>query len=165
LRLFLTNGDPRAQYLLVWLSGSTYSSQLTPTLIYSFIGLACLIILWFAHRILTLFLLPTSIASSLGLPVFGARIAVIMVTTLLITLATLQIGPLSFIGLLAPLIARLLGFNQTRWQMIMSLLIGSGLMVLADWIGRSIAYPYEIPAGLIASLIGGTCFLALMRKL
>jgi len=38
-------------------------------------------------------------------------------------------------------------------------------MMVADWIGRSIAYPYEIPAGLIASLIGGTCFLALMRKL
>lgn len=165
LRLFLTNGDPRAQYLLIWLSGSTYASQLTPTLVYSVIGIGCLIVLWFAHRVLTLFLLPSTIASSLGLSVFGARIWLIMVVTLLITLATLQIGPLSFIGLLAPLIARLLGFNETRWQMIVSILIGSSLMMVADWIGRSIAYPYEIPAGLIASLIGGTCFLSLMRKL
>ncbi|WP_392564005.1 Fe(3+)-hydroxamate ABC transporter permease FhuB [Orbus wheelerorum] len=165
LRLFLTNGDPRAQYLLIWLSGSTYASELTPTLIYALIGLVCLIILWLAHRILTLFLLPATIARSLGLSVFNARIGLIMLTTLLITLATLQIGPLSFIGLLAPLMARLLGFNETRWQMIISMLIGSGLMMIADWIGRSIAYPYEIPAGLIASLIGGTCFLGLMRKL
>lgn len=165
LRLFLTNGDPRAQYLLIWLSGSTYASQLTPTLLYSLIGIVCLLILWFAHRILTLFLLPATIAGSLGLAVFATRIGLIVITTLLITLATLQIGPLSFIGLLAPLIARLLGFNETRWQMLISILIGSGLMMIADWIGRNIAYPYEIPAGLIASLIGGSCFLALMRKL
>ncbi|WP_392562424.1 Fe(3+)-hydroxamate ABC transporter permease FhuB [Orbus sturtevantii] len=165
LRLFLANGDPRAQYLLIWLSGSTYASQLSTTLMYALIGAVCLVILWFAQRILTLFLLPAPIARSLGLPVSYARIGLIMVVTLLITLATLQIGPLSFIGLLAPLIARLLGFSETRWQMAMSLLIGSGLMMVADWIGRNIAYPYEIPAGLIASLIGGTCFLALMRKL
>lgn len=165
LRLFLTNGDPRAQYLLVWLSGSTYASQMTPTLVYSAIGLLCFIILFCSHRILTLFLLPVHLMQALGLPVLWVRIGLILLTTLLITLATLQIGPLSFIGLLAPLIARQLGFTTTRWQMGMSVLIGCSLMMIADWIGRSLAYPYEIPAGLIASLIGGSVFLVLMRKL
>ncbi|WP_298668858.1 iron chelate uptake ABC transporter family permease subunit, partial [uncultured Haemophilus sp.] len=33
-----------------------------------------------------------------------------------------------------------------------------------DWIGRQILFPYEIPAGLVATLVGGTYFLAMMRK-
>lgn len=165
LRLFLSNGDPRAQYLLVWLSGSTYASELNTTLIYGAIGLLCFLLLFLCHRVLTLLLLPSSINISLGLNLARARFGLIVLTTLLITLATLQIGPLSFIGLLAPLLARLMGFSETRIQMLASVLLGSGLMLISDWIGRNLLFPYEIPAGLVASLIGGSCFLILMRKL
>jgi iron complex transport system permease protein len=39
------------------------------------------------------------------------------------------------------------------------------LMVLADWVGRQIIFPYEIPAGLVASLIGGAYFMWGLRRL
>jgi len=42
---------------------------------------------------------------------------------------------------------------------ILILLIIMLLMVLADWIGRQVILPYEIPAGLVASLIGGAYFM------
>jgi iron complex transport system permease protein len=43
-------------------------------------------------------------------------------------------------------------------------LLGGILMVLADWAGRQILFPQELPAGLVASLIGGTYFMWILRK-
>ncbi|WP_392565452.1 Fe(3+)-hydroxamate ABC transporter permease FhuB [Utexia brackfieldae] len=165
LRLFLTSGDPRIQALLVWLSGSTYASSLSGGLLSClFAGLFLLLILLLS-RMLTLFLLSDTIASSLGLNVSIARILFIIIAAALITVATLQIGPLSFIGLLAPLLTRLLGIHEIKKQLISASLIGSCLMLLADWIGRNLLFPYEIPAGLVATLIGGSCFFLLMRRI
>jgi iron complex transport system permease protein len=38
-------------------------------------------------------------------------------------------------------------------------------MILADWIGRQVLYPQEIPAGLVATLVGGTYFIVGLRRL
>jgi iron complex transport system permease protein len=43
-------------------------------------------------------------------------------------------------------------------------LVGGLLMVLADWAGRQILFPMEIPAGVVASLIGGTYFMLQLRR-
>ena len=43
-------------------------------------------------------------------------------------------------------------------------LIGALLMILADWVGRQALFPHEIPAGLVASLIGGAYFIWSMRR-
>lgn len=37
-------------------------------------------------------------------------------------------------------------------------------MSLADWLGRQLLFPYEIPAGLVATLVGGTYFLLMLRR-
>lgn len=44
-------------------------------------------------------------------------------------------------------------------------LVGMLLMVVADWLGRQIAFPDEIPAGIAASLIGGFYFMWQLRRL
>ena len=45
-----------------------------------------------------------------------------------------------------------------------SALMGAGLMLLADWLGRYVIFPYELGAGVIASLLGGAYFLFLIRQ-
>ena len=84
---------------------------------------------------------------------------------LLTACATLVVGPLSFIGLLAPHMARLVGFSRAKQHLLGAALIGMLLMVLADWVGRQVIFPYEIPAGLVASLIGGAYFMWGLRRL
>ena len=44
-------------------------------------------------------------------------------------------------------------------------LIGASVMMTADWLGRQVMFPYEVPAGMMATLIGGAYFMMMMRKL
>ena len=60
--------------------------------------------------------------------------------------------------------ARLMGLSRARAHLAGAALIGSLLMVLADWVGRQLLFPQEIPAGLVASLIGGSYFMWGLRK-
>ncbi|VEH67363.1 Fe(3+) dicitrate transport system permease protein FecC [Rodentibacter pneumotropicus] len=88
----------------------------------------------------------------------------IIFSAILTALATLIVGPLSFIGLLVPHLTYFLGVHTARQQLLISALLGSTIMLIADWIGRQILFPYEIPAGLVATLVGGSYFLLMMRK-
>jgi iron complex transport system permease protein len=49
--------------------------------------------------------------------------------------------------------------------LIYAALLGATLMVLADFVGRQIMFPYEIPAGVVATVLGGAYFLWAMRKM
>jgi iron complex transport system permease protein len=78
--------------------------------------------------------------------------------------ATLIVGPVSFVGLMAPHMARLLGLRRAVPQALAGALIGAALMVLADWLGRNLLFPNQVPAGLLVAFIGGPYFLILMWK-
>ncbi|RYG57600.1 MAG: Fe(3+)-hydroxamate ABC transporter permease FhuB, partial [Alphaproteobacteria bacterium] len=70
----------------------------------------------------------------------------------------------SFVGLMGPHLAREAGLKRALPQMIGAALIGGGLMVLADLIGRTAVAPYQIPAGLVSALIGAPCLMILLGK-
>lgn len=54
--------------------------------------------------------------------------------------------PLSFVGLMAPHIARMMGFRRTLPHIVISALTGGAILVFADWCGRMVLFPYQIPA-------------------
>jgi ferric hydroxamate transport system permease protein len=72
------------------------------------------------------------------------------------------IGPLSFVGLMAPHMARLLGVRRAMPLLCISATIGAALMVASDWLGRWILFPQEMPAGVMATLIGGAYLIIAM---
>ncbi len=78
--------------------------------------------------------------------------------------ATLVVGPLSFVGLMAPHIARELGLSRALPQILGAALCGGGLMVIADFIGRTAAFPYQLPAGLLSALVGAPFLMLLLWK-
>ena len=102
--------------------------------------------------------------TSLGMNTTFVRLVLLLVVAALTTLCTIVIGPLSFIGLLAPHMARSLHQYKATPQMLTAALLGAIIMVVADWIGRTLWFPWQFPAGLLASLIGGGYFLFLMRR-
>ncbi|CAM2869486.1 Fe(3+)-hydroxamate ABC transporter permease FhuB [Vibrio neptunius] len=161
----LAGGDPRSYQVLAWLSGSTYYvtvATLLPLAVATFVlvGFSFLTSRW-------LDILPLGEASSraLGVKVGQARGLLLLLVALLTVSATLVVGPLSFIGLMAPHLARFFGFSRAREHLFCSALVGMGLMLLADWLGRQMLYPQEIPAGLVASLIGGMYLMWGLRRL
>jgi ferric hydroxamate transport system permease protein len=76
----------------------------------------------------------------------------------------LVIGPLSFIGLMAPHMTRLLGVRRAMPLLFVAAAFGAALMVASDWLGRWILYPQEMPAGVMATLLGGAYLIVAMLR-
>lgn len=163
-RIAIASGDPRANQLIAWTSGSTQQIGADLAVPFFLVSLVLLGISLIFSRWLELLALQAPMAQALGLNLKRTRWILILFTALLTALATLIIGPLSFIGLLVPHIARFLGVNRASSQILISALIGGLIMVFADWLGRQMLFPYEVPAGLVATLIGGTYFLLMVRR-
>jgi ferric hydroxamate transport system permease protein len=162
--VILAGGDPRGQQVIAWLSGSTYYVDLVTGGVVA--GLALLLGLVSAPFARWLDILPLGApaARALGIEVDRARLALLGLVALLTACATLVVGPLSFVGLLAPHLARLLGFGRAGWHLLGATLVGALLMVSADWLGRQLLFPEELPAGLVASLLGGAYFMWGLRR-
>lgn len=158
------SGDPRLQAMLSWLSGTTYSAR--PETVWYLVVIA--IILFALSLLLVKPLrvlgLGLPVAQSLGVAVNFQSLALLVLVACLSTVSTLAVGPLSFIGLMVPHLATSLGAVQLEKQLPLSALLGAGVMVLADWISRYVIFPYELPAGTVAAIIGGAYFLWLIRK-
>lgn len=162
--LILAENDPSTQQILAWISGSTYfvsTSVALPALIFA---LVLLYITLRFQRWLDLLTLGSVTAGALGVPTPVARLVLLLLVALLTAVSTLLVGPLSFIGLLAPHMARMFGLVRAKDHLMGAVLCGGLLMVLADWVGRQWLFPQEIPAGLVASLLGGTYFMWSLRK-
>lgn len=103
-------------------------------------------------------------ARSLGLNVDRARIATSAAGVLLASVSTAIIGPISFLGLLVPHIARILVGTSHRALIPYAIVLGAFTLLLADTIGRTVAAPYEISAAVIMSIAGGPLFIVLLRR-
>jgi iron complex transport system permease protein len=159
-----STGDPRALTLLRWMSGSTYGVSAGTAMALSLAALLLIApaLLW--RRWLDLLPLGPSSAASLGVPLKSARLALFCLAGLLSAVATLGVGPLSFVGLMAPHLAREAGLTRALPQMAGAALLGGALMVLADWLGRTVLFPYQIPAGLMSALVGAPFLMLLLFR-
>ena len=159
LALLLAGGDPRAETVLAWLSGSTYAVDAGLAWAAAGLMLGLLAVAALGARWLELLSLGDDVATALGLRTGRARMALLLLVAGLTGVATLLVGPLSFVGLMAPHLARLLGLPRAGTQMAGAALCGASVMVAADWLGRTVLFPSEIPAGLVAALLGGPVLL------
>lgn len=130
-------------------------------LFYAIIGL---IASFFVTGQCNLLSLEDKTAGSLGVYVTRSRIVVSVIAVLLAGISTAVIGPISFLGLIVPHIARLLVGSNHKILVPYTILLGAFTLLLADTIGRTVAYPYEISASVIMSVIGGPFFILLLRR-
>lgn len=78
--------------------------------------------------------------------------------------ATAGVGPIGFVGLVAPHAARLICGPDYRWLLPLSALFAAILLLMADIIGRVVIAPDEVAAGIVAALLGGPVFILLVRR-
>ena len=121
--------------------------------------LACLFI-----RECNLMSLEDKTVRSLGMNVNATRIVISLIAVLLASISTAIAGAVSFLGLIVPLIGRILVGSDHRALIPFSALAGACFFLLADTIGRTIAAPYEISAAIIMSVVGGPFFIILLRR-
>jgi len=164
LTLLLASGDPRMGGLLTWISGSTYS--VTAGTAWRTLVLAAILMLLvpLLRRWINILPLGSVTAKSVGMALTPSRMAILLLAAIMTAAATLTVGPLSFIGLMAPHMARMMGFRRAMPQWMVASIVGGLLMVFADWCGRMFLFPNQIPAGLLATFIGAPYFVYLLRK-
>lgn len=129
--------------------------------IYAVIGLVLAVFLALKCDILGL---EDQTIRSLGIRVNAVRLIVSAAAVLLASISTAVVGSISFLGLLVPHIARLLVGNSHKVLIPYTMLLGAFTLLLADTIGRTIAYPYEINAAVAMAVIGGPSFILLLRR-
>ena len=104
------------------------------------------------------------LSRALGTHVRVTWLLACLAVMLLAGAATAAAGPIGFVGLVAPHIARMVMGPDYRWILPGSALFAAILLLSADVIGRVIAAPSEISAGIVALLIGGPFFIAVVRR-
>ncbi|MFN3274219.1 MAG: Fe(3+)-hydroxamate ABC transporter permease FhuB [Paracoccus sp. (in: a-proteobacteria)] len=164
LSAMMAVGDARSWAILSWLSGATAAVSLTGALALAALAAVVWVAALAVRRWLALLPLGSQIAAGVGMNLTLARLSLIVLAGLATGAATLVTGPLSFVGLMAPHLARRLGLARPADHLTGSALIGAGLMLAADFGARMAGFPYELPLGLFATLIGAPWLIWLMTR-
>ena len=162
--LVMAQGGLGASRLLDWMSGSTLRVPQGLALAEATLCLVLLPFALLAHRWLTILPLGSETARSLGVGPNRAGSLLVTLAAILTAASTLAVGPLSFVGLMAPHLARTLGFGHARHHVAASALLGALLMIVSDTAARSLAFPYQLPTGLLAALVGGPYLVFMLTR-
>lgn len=161
--LVLTNQSSLEAYR-VWVVGSLSGrgmDGLAPALLVAMGGLTLALV---NARSLNSLTLGTELAKGLGETLWRARLVGLAAITLTTASAVALAGPIGFIGLTAPHIARtLVGGNHFRLLPAAGL-IGAITLLGCDVVGRVIGGQAEVPVGVVLAVLGGVAFVAIVRR-
>lgn len=122
------------------------------------------VILLCTGRLLNTLALGDDMARGLGQrPGLGRAVSALGIV-LLCGSATALAGPIGFIGLVVPHLLRGLVGSDYRWLLPLSLIAAPVVLLLADVVGRVILLPGEVPAGIVAAMMGAPVFIAVVRR-
>jgi iron complex transport system permease protein len=157
-------GDPRAFTLLGWMGGST--SGTTPGIGLTAALAALMLVAASVLSVRWLAILPLGgpQAQALGVPLAGARFLLLLLAAVLTAAATPIIGPLTFVGLMAPHIVLAIGVRQPFPALLGAAAAGAIVMMVADWLARTVAFPLQLPTGLVAALVGAPFLMVLLNR-
>lgn len=108
--------------------------------------------------------LGEDVAKGLGQNIAAVRIVGGLGATVLTGAGVAAAGPIAFVGLAVPHIARAVTGGDHRWLLPMSALIGPVMLLVSDVVGRIVFPPSEVPAGVMTALIGVPFLVALVRR-
>ncbi|AFI87260.1 iron-dicitrate transporter permease subunit [Aggregatibacter actinomycetemcomitans] len=162
-KLLLIVADDNAFGVMSWLAGGISHARWKEWhIIWPFLLSSALFCLFFASK-LNLLNLSDESARSLGINLFRLRWYANIMALLIVGSAVSVAGPVAFIGLLIPHLARYWIGYDLRKSLPMSMLLGAMLMLIADTMARAVNFPNEVPAGAVLALIGAPVFVLFAR--
>jgi len=147
-----------------WLMGGLFVYGYQPVYdILPFVLIACIGIWRYTHE-LNLLTTGEELAISRGVDVRRTVKVLFVLTSLIVGGVVSACGPISFVGIIAPHICRLLIGSDHRYLAPATFLFGGLFLTVCDTMARTVVAPAEIPVGVITALIGGPFFLWLMQR-
>lgn len=157
-------GSARIEIILEWLSGSLYARTWDHALFLLPFTIAGLAMLPLIYRPLILLRFDATVARSFGLPYKAQFSLVLLVSCALASSAVGAVGPVVFVGLIVPHLARFLAGRHFPLVLPLTVVLGAVIVTLGDLIGRLAGGPEEVPIGVVTALMGVPVLLALLRK-
>ncbi|WP_263172765.1 FecCD family ABC transporter permease [Streptomyces sp. SCSIO ZS0520] len=151
-------------YLRFWMVGSLAGRR--PELVGElapFVGVGLVLALLLARSLNSL-ALGEELGRGLGVHVGRTRLGTVVAVTLLCGAATAAAGPIGFVGLVIPLVARWLAGPDLRWSLPYCMLLAPVLLLGADIVGRLVLPEGELEVGAVTALIGAPVFIAMVRR-
>ena len=160
--------EQSTQGLFFWGNGSLLQAGMTRPMSMGVLVGAVAVVLPFMVRQLDMLGLGDETAEALGVRVARVRIQGFILSVAFSAAAVTVAGPIAFVGLVAPIAARMLGIRRHAWLLPVSALVGATLVLGADAVAQALlsgAVVGEIPVGVVTALVGGPVFLLLARRL
>ncbi len=165
LMVLKLSADPEKQLASIeyWIMGSLNAITLKSLIPMAVVGIACVVLLFALHRQILLLSYNSEEAELLGVNVPKMRRIVLTVSTLGVASVISATGLISFVGLIAPHIARILMKTNKKSTMFCSVLVGVITMLAADIFARSVAES-ELPLSIFTSLAGAPFLVYLLVR-
>jgi iron complex transport system permease protein len=161
----LTYGQiDQATVALGWLAGSVHAAGWDEVRSLTLCLVALAPVLFWASRVMSALRMGPDLAIGFGVPVRPARIGLITLAVALAAFGVAAVGPLGFVGLVAPHLARRIAHCGVGQHLLLTGLIGAVMVGLADFAGRTAFAPIQIPAGIVTAIIGVPVFLFVILK-
>jgi iron complex transport system permease protein len=157
--------DPQGfSAMSIWQSGSLQDrgwDGLVPVLPFLVVGV---VIAFVISRTLNAVALGDDLAQSLGANIALVRVLAVIAVTLLAGGATAIAGPIAFVGLMVPHIARWIVGPDQRWILAYTIVLAPVLLIAADVVGRVVMPPGELAAGIVTAVLGAPVLIFLVRR-
>lgn len=160
---YFADSESKLAAIEYWTMGSLSSitaskvEAIFPFWLLGFLGLLLL------HRQIGLLSLNEEECRSLGVRLRRVRVTVLLLSTLLVASIISVTGLISFAGLIAPHIARMMLGRQNTKTMILSAMVGAGVMLVSDILARSL-HSAELPISILTTIIGVPILMWFMCK-
>lgn len=154
--------DQQLRDLQFWTLGSLAGASWHGFALPASMMLVALLGLWRLAGDLNALALGEVEAAYLGIDVERLKRRLVLLVALGVGSTVAVAGIIGFVGLVVPHLTRLLAGLDHRYLMPAAMLMGGGLLVMADSMARLVVLPAELPIGIITATIGGPFFLALL---
>ena len=156
--------DPQARSITFWNLGTFSGANWLQVCITGSVAAIIFILSLRYSKQLNALLLGEEEASYLGVDTDKLKRKVMILNTVMVSVATAFVGVISFMGLIVPHLIRLLIGSDNKRLLPASMIAGAILLVLADMGARLLLAPAEVPIGIITSIVGAPIFIILLKR-
>ncbi|MEF8889414.1 MAG: iron ABC transporter permease [Desulfohalobiaceae bacterium] len=154
----------RLHNVLYWLMGDLSGSSQLQALSLLALLIPCFVFVFLLARPMNLLLMGRETAKSLGVRVTATTLALLTVTSLMVSATVALSGLVGFVGLVIPHILRLLLGPDHRVLVPACLLTGAAFLTGCDLLARTLPTQGEMPVGVVTALIGAPAFIILLYR-
>ena len=147
-----------------WMTGSLAGAKWEYLTIPFVVMLLCISYLMINYRTLNILLLGDETAVTLGVNVERTQKALVLIASLLAGATIAVSGAIGFVGMMVPHVCRMLVGSDHKKVLPLSALLGGLLVIWTDVAARMVLAPEELPVGVLTAIIGGPCFIAMLKS-